>query len=202
MRRQSRHQLRPGGPALGREQRLGRFGPQGLAKQGEAQSEVAGDGVSDPRHTQQPRSPAPRPAQLPRHVPGELELLGDDEVRPRLQPLHHLVQGVGVVDEVGVQRDGAVALGAVGALQREPQQLFDARGVAAPLPVGEHGQREDFGVGGQHLAGAVGRRVVAHEELVLALERREYLADFPEHQPDRPGFIAYRHTDVDHGPAI
>src|SRR2546422_7675214 len=37
--------------------------------------------------------------------------------------------------EVGVQRDGAVALGAVGALQRQAQQLLEALPVALALAV-------------------------------------------------------------------
>jgi len=106
------------------------------------------------------------------------------------------------VHEVGVQRDGTVTLGAVAALQRQTQQLLQAPGVAAPLPVRDDAERQHFGVRCQNGVGPVARGVVDDEQLVLAGKGGEHLPHFPQNESDCAGFVIRRNADVDHGPAI
>ena len=201
MTREPGHELRARTPPVG-EQQPRAVAPQRLPQYDQAQRHEARHRVAQPGESYQPRRPATRPPEGPRRSPPLLHLLGDDEVGPRLEPLHHVFHALGGVGEVGVQRDGAVALGPVGALQRETQQLLQAARVALPRPVRHDGHRQHLGVGRQHRRRLVGRGVVQHQQLILARKRREHLPHFPEHQPRCTGFVVNRHTDVDHGPAI
>jgi hypothetical protein len=103
--------------------------------------------------------------------------------------------------EVRVQRDGAVALRAIRALEREAQQLLETARVALAHGVRHDRHRQHLRVGGEHRARLVGRGVVRHQQVVLPWERGEHLAHLPEHQPRGAGFVVDRHADIDHGSA-
>jgi hypothetical protein len=106
------------------------------------------------------------------------------------------------VHEVGVEGDGAIALGPVGPLQREAQQLLQTLGVSLAARMRDDRHRQHAAVGGQDLACPVGRPVVAREDVVFPREGGEHLPHLPEHEPRGARFVVNRDADVDHGPAI
>jgi len=122
----------------------------------------------------------------------------DDKVGATVDPLDHVGDELRPVREVRVHQQGAVTLGAVGPLQRDPQQLLNGGRVAQALPVADHREREDLGIGGEGLRGSVGRSVIGHQELILAAELGENLPDLPQQQPDRVGLVVAWNADVDH----
>ena len=153
-------------------------------------------------HPQQARRPVAHEAMRARASPYARDLLGDDEIRSRFDALHHVVHRVGGIHEIAGEGDGAVALGPVGALEREAQQFLEAAGVAAAFAVRDDAERQHARVARQHLTGAVGRAVVAHQQLVLALKRRENLTDLPEDQPGGLRFVVNGNAHVDHRTGI
>ncbi len=202
VRREPGQQLRVRAPAVGVEEPR-RVAPQRLPQRDQPQRHEARHGVREARKGgEQARRPAAREAQRSRGLPPLLDQFRDHEVGPGLEALHHLVHRVGRMHEVRVQRDGAIALGAVGALQRQGEQLGEAGGVAAALLMGDERHGQHLGVGLEHRACVVRGAVVQHEQLVLARKGGEDLTYFPEHQPGRAGFVVHRDADVDHGPAI
>ena len=194
-------ELRVGAPAVGREQRRA-VRAERLPQHDEPQRDEPGERVLDARHAQQAGHPEPGPPQAPGRRTALLHELRHDEIRPGLDALHHLVHALGRVHEIGVQRDDAVALGAVGLPEREPEQLFQAPRVALALPVRDDAHREHLGVGCQHVTRTIGRGVIQHQELVLAGKGGEDLPHLPQHQARGAGLVVRRYADVNHGPAI
>jgi hypothetical protein len=105
------------------------------------------------------------------------------------------------MSEISMHEYGRVTLGTIGMLDRLPEELLDASGVALALLVPDHGQREHAGIALEHFGSGVIRPVVQNKELVLAGESSEYLANFPEKKPDGRGFVVTRYTDVNHVPS-
>ena len=126
----------------------------------------------------------------------------DDEVGPAVKLLEQVGDGGGVVQEVGVNHDRGVPAGAVAQRHRVAEQALDGPGVSLVPVLPQDGEREDLGVGLQHLRRGVGGGVVADQQVVFAVGRGEQLPDLPEQQPDRRRFVSAWNADVEHRSSV
>jgi hypothetical protein len=195
-------ELGVGRPAVGAQQ--GRGTPERVAKCHQAENRKAGDRVTHARDvddaSKQHRCEPPSPATEPGRLALQLRLCHDD-VGSTLDPADQIRNEVGSMSKIGMHQDGAIPLGPVRSLHRFPQQPLDASRIASPLLVSDHAERQHPCVPLQHLSGRVSGAVIQNQQLVLALESCEDLANLPEKEPDRRGFVVTGNTDVNHEPS-
>ena len=157
-----------------------------------------GDPLDPHRAAEQESRPAPGQPAAPRGLALEGRL-ADHHVGPALQAAHKVGEELRAVGEIGVHEDRAVALGPVGPLQGQVEQLLHGARVALPRLMADQAQGEDLGIRVEPNSRLVGRGVIGQQDLVLAREFLEDLADLPEHEADGGALIEARYADVNHG---
>jgi hypothetical protein len=115
-----------------------------------------------------------------------------------LYPLEHGCQLSRVIGEVGLQRDDHITFWILRPSHRFTNQELERIGVPEPLLDPDNGQRQHSLIRTQHLIGVVTGPVIRNEDLVVAREISQHLADFPEQHADRSFLVVCRNADVYH----
>ena len=105
---------------------------------------------------------------------------------------------LGLVGEVGLHRDQAVAARILGPRRDRAAQRVERPVVAEVLGRAEDRQRKHLGVAPQDFARRVRATVVVDEDLVVARIVLEHLPDAPQQHADRFGFVVRGNAEVEH----
>lgn len=199
MRRHRQQQIDVRSPAIALDQRFVADGTHRVTNHGHPEQAEAAERVIHTGHlgetARQPLSNALKPTNGLRRaaIHGGF---ADNNVRSALEALHQVGDLFRLVGKVTLHQDYRVSPGVPATIQRSPQQLIDCAGIPDVLCAAQNGDGQGIRIRRQDLGRGIGTPVVVNEELVLAREVGEHLADAPKHQPCGRGLVMDGNADV------